>query len=260
MRSIWSGSVKFMVLDIPAKMYSACDDKPTLSSLGVHQIHTTCGNRITAPKFCDVCQTRLDSSQIKKAYQGNGGNVVIEESDLASLPLKSIKTIEITEFVDGAKIDARCYTDSYFISPEASKARDGTKLYTMLLRAMEIANLVAIGKLTYRDKEHLVCVRPYYGVLLLQTLHYASELRPFDELIPKTVAVAPNEMELIQMLVTRCSGEFDINKYHDDYTDALLKMVEAKASGTPIAVEATAPPVSDVAEALLKSLQLIGVK
>lgn len=254
MRSIWKGSINFGMVAIPAKLYSATDDK----RVSLHQIHGECGSRIQMPKWCPACEQKLEASEIKKGYEvTEGQHILLEESDFESLPLKSLKTIEVVEFVDGSRIDVRAYSDCYFLSCEDT----GAKAFSLFLMAMAKANLVAIGKLAYREREHLSAIRPYDGVMLLQTLHYADELRPYDEIKPRAVALSDKEMELAMMLIDRMRGEYDHTKYHDDYREALEKLVEAKISGqvVPVQVEAKAP-TGDVLDALLASINLAGAK
>jgi len=210
------------------------------------------------PKWCPVCNCKVECpSELKKGYElTENQHVILEESDFMSLPLKSIKQIEVLEFVDSSKIDFRAYDDCYFLTCEDT----GTKAFTLFLKAMERVNLVGIAKLTYRDREHLSTLRPYNGLILLQTLHYADELRPYDELKPREVAVSDKELELALMLIDRMKSTFDHSKYQNDYRQALEQLIEAKIAGEVITAPAAQAPITDVAEALIKSLELVGVR
>ncbi|GAH48913.1 unnamed protein product, partial [marine sediment metagenome] len=112
-----------------------------------HQYHADCGSRIQMPKWCPVCERRVEATEIKRGYEiSQTEHVILEETDFLSLPLKSLKQIEVVEFVDSTGIDKRAYADCYFLSCEDV----GVKAFTLLLKAMESVNLVAIAKLTYR--------------------------------------------------------------------------------------------------------------
>jgi len=253
MRSIWKGSINFGMVAIPAKLFSATDD----NRVSLHQYHAECGSRIQMPKWCPNCQRKLEAQEIKKGYElGENQHIILEEQDFQSLPLKSLKTIEVMEFTDRSRIDIRCFDDCYFLTCEDT----GAKAFTLFLKAMEKANVVAIAKLTYREREHLASIRPYDGVMLLHTLHYADELRPYEELKPRAVAISDKEMELALMLVDKMRGDFEPGKYHDEYREALEKLIEAKLAGEVITAPAEKPPVVDVAEALLQSISLVGAK
>jgi len=207
------------------------------------------------PKWCPACERKLETHEIKKGYEINEAqHIILEDSDFQSLPLKSLKTIEVTEFVDGNQIDLRSYHDCYFLACEDT----AVKAFKLFLTAMEKANLVAIAKLTYRDREHLSAIRPYDGIMLLHTLHYADELRPYDELKPRMVELSDNELELATMLVGKMKADFDYSQYHNDYREALERLIEAKLAGEVITAPAEKAPVADVADALLASLSMVG--
>jgi DNA end-binding protein Ku len=255
MKAIWKGTINFAMVSIPAKLFSATDD----NKVSFHQYHATCGSRVQMPKWCPVCQRKLEATEIKRGYEiSKEQHIILEEADFQSLPLKSLKTIEVVEFVDSTQIDVRAYADCYLLSCEDV----GAKAFTLFLKAMQSLGLVGIAKLCYREREHLSAIRPYDGIMLLQTLHYADEIRPYDELKPRQVAVSDKEMELASGLIKAMTAErFDLAKYHDDYREALEKLIEAKLAGKVISapVEQEAP-ASDVVEALLKSLNLVGAK
>jgi len=234
---------------IPAKIYTATDDK----KVSFHLIHSECNSRLQMPKWCPQCQRKVEATEIKKGYELNQSqHIILDEADFMSLPLKSLKQIEVVEFVNGSQIDIRAYDSCYFLSCEDT----GAKAFTLFLKAMEMANLVGIAKLTYREREHLSAIRPYDGIMLLQTLHYADELRPYDELKPRQVVLSEKELELANMLVSRMKADFDHSKYQDDYREALEKLIEAKMTGEVITAPAEQAPVGNVADALLKSLEL----
>ena len=249
-RSIWKGSINFGMVAIPAKLYSATDNK----KVSFHQYHADCGSRIQMPKWCPICERKVEAFEIKRGYElSKDEHIILEESDFESLPHKSLKTIEVVEFVDGAKIDLRAYADCYLLSCEDV----GAKAFKLFLLTMGRLGVVGIAKLTYRDREHLSVIRPYDSVMLLQTLHYADELRPYDELRPREVALSDKEFELAEGLVKAMITNFDLTKYHNDYQEAIERLIEAKLSGEVITVESQEVSVSDVADALIKSLEMV---
>lgn len=253
MRSIWKGSINFGMVAIPAKLFSATDD----NRVSFHQIHRDCQTRIKMPKFCPKCERNVEATELVKGYELNKEQyIILEEADFQSLPLRTLKTIEVVEFTDRSRIDIRCFDACYFLTCEDT----GAKAFSLFLTAMEKANLVAIAKLTYREREHLASIRPYDGVMLLHTLHYADELRPYEELKPRAVAISDKEMELALMLVDKMRGDFELGKYHDEYREALERLIEAKLTGEVITAPAEKPPIPDVAEALLQSLSTVGTK
>lgn len=250
-RSIWKGSINFMVVTIPAKVYSATED----GRISFHGIHGECGSRVQMPKWCPNCNRKVEAFEIKKGYEVGEGHIILEESDFASIPLRSVKSIEVIKFVEASQIVPIALSDCYFLTCEDM----GAKPFTLFLKAMEMANLVAIGKWTHREHEHLSAIRPYDGVMLLHTLHYANELRPCNDLKPRAVTLSDSELELAKTLIDKMKGDFNLADYQDNYRQALEKLIEAKIAGTVIApVPEAQPATSDVADALIKSLQLVG--
>lgn len=257
MRAIWSGSINFLMVSIPAKLYTATDDK----KVSFHQYHRDCGSRIQMPKWCPVCVEgvnvtpgrKVEAAEIQRGYElSKTEHIILEEQDFASLPLKSLKQIQIVEFVSATEIDIRAIADCYYLSCEDA----GLKAFTLFLKAMEQANLVGIARLTYRDREHLSVVKPFDGIMLLQTLHYADEIKPYEELKHTQLAMMTDqEVELALNLIKAMSAKFDHGKYHDDYREALERLVQAKVAGevlTPISAEA---PTSNLTDALMRSIE-----
>jgi len=250
-RSIWKGHLGFGIVQVPVKLYSATEEK------GVHfnQLHRECGQRIQMPKWCPTCARKVEAEELVKGYEVSKGQyMVMEEADFQALPLKSLKTIEVVEFVPGSGIDPRHYDKAYFLAPDEA----GGKAFMLFLQVVEEMGLTAVAKLCYRDRDHLSALRPFGGVMLLQTLFYTDELRDPVELYPKTVpAVSDKEKEMARRLVEAMKAPaVDLTKFRDEYRDALTKVIEAKLAGQPIQVAPEAPAkVVDLADALLASIQ-----
>jgi DNA end-binding protein Ku len=253
-RSIWKGAITFGMVAIPSKLYSATED----TDISLHQYHKECGSRISMPKYCGTCQKMLTSADITKGYEVGDSYVPLSEADFQSLPLKSVKTIEVVEFVDESQIDIRCYDKPYFLASDEG----GYKAYKLFVHAMAESKLVAVAKLCYRERERLALVRPYQGLMLLQTLRYAEELKDFSDLRPMEYPISDKELDLAVSLVKAMAvPQFDLSKYHDEYRQALEKLIEAKIAGEVLpTVEAPPAPVSDVADALLASIKLVVAK
>lgn len=264
MRSIWKGTINFMVMTIPTKAYKATED----GRVPLHNVHSTCGSQLEMPKWCPTCNRKVETAEIVKGYGETSPLAIITDKDLESLPLKSVKQIDVVRFVSLAEIDIRAIGDGYYIGADLGDNKKksvnprAVAVYKLLMRAMEKAGVVAIGKWSYRDKEHLAVLRPFGGVMYLQTLHYADEIRDCEEIVIPGTEPSEKEMELALMLVDRMKGSFNLAEYHDDYRQALETLIEAKLTGVTAAAAAAEPeaPVADVAEALLKSLQMAEAK
>ena len=248
-RSMWKGTLGFGMVSVPVKLYSATEEK----SVHFNQLHRDCQTRIQVPKYCPTCDRKVEQAELVKGYPvGDNQFVLMEEADFASLPVKSLKSIDVVAFVEGGQIDPRHYKSSYFVAPDDA----GVKAFSLFLQAMGKVNMVGICKLGYREREHLATIRAYGGVILLQTLYYTDELRKADEVTPKMVDVSEKEMEMaITLLQTLQTPQANLDQYQDEYRETLLKVIEAKLNGVVLTVAAPQEaPKMDIMDALMASI------
>jgi len=249
-RAIWKGAMGFGMVSVPVKLYSATEEK----AVHFNQLHRDCQTRIQVPKWCPTCDRKVEQAEIVKGYPvGDNQYVLMEEGDFASLPVKSLKSIDVVAFVDGSAIDPRHYNKSYFLSPEDA----GVKAFCLFLQAMGKVNLVGICKLGYREREHLATIRAFGGVILLNTLYWADELRSAEELRAKMVDVSEKEMEMaITLIRTLETPDLDLSQFEDEYREVLLDRIQAKLNGQPIITAETPQeePKMDLVDALMASI------
>ena len=249
-RSIWKGAMGFGMVSVPVKLYSATDEK----TVHFNQLHADCQTRIQMPRWCPTCDRKVEQSEIVKGYPiGDEKWLVMDSADFTSLPVKSLKTIDVVAFVEGNQIDPRHYNKPYFLAPEDA----GVKAFSLFLQAMAKVNMVGICKLAMREREHLATIRAFGGVILLQTLYYADELRNPDEVKPKMVDVSEKEMEMaITLLQTLRTPTPNLDQYEDEYRNALLERIQAKVAGESFAISETPTeePKMDLVDALMASI------
>ena len=254
-RAIWSGSLGFGLVNFPVKLYSSVDE----NDIHLNQLHRTCGQRIKMPRWCPDCDKQLETAEIVKGYPMGDGYVHLEDADFETLPVKTIKAIEVVEFVAPGTLDPRHYDKAYFLAPDKA----GTKAFALLLKGMEQAERVAVARLTMRQREHLCTIRPYqegdshHPLFLLQTLFYADELRDAQPLYGKLPEVSAEEQTMAVQLIEAMVGEADMSKYQDEYQMALTQLIEAKFAGEEIKVSpvAEAAPTTDIMAGLLASIE-----
>ncbi|HVA25917.1 MAG TPA: Ku protein [Chloroflexota bacterium] len=252
MRSIWKGAVSFGLVTIPVKLYTATEDK----DVRFHMIHKEDGSRIEFKRFCAEEQIEVDSDEIIKGYEyGKGKYVTVDEKDLEQIPLSSGHAVEILEFVDLPQVDPIYFQKSYFLEPQEGAA----KPYALLREAMTRANKVALAKVVLRDKEHLATVRVYGDALVMETLFYPDEIRDSGQLEGLGGAkLNEKEVQMAINLVEALSGDFEPEKYKDEYRDALLEVINHKIEGTPMEVTPItkpSPKVMDLFETLRASVE-----
>lgn len=278
MRSIWKGSLGFGMVAIPVKLYGATENK----SIGLNQLHAECGSRIKMPRHCPVCDERriqqidalllndltkqgnreavmntvqslalgMESGEIIKGYPIDKEHYVpLTPEDLESLPLQSTKNIVVEAFMKGDITDPRWFNSVYFLAPEDV----GTKAFVLFMKAMEVAEVIGIAKISLRERERMCLVRPFDGILAISTLNWGDELRPYDE-FRAFASVSDKEMEMAQALINGMTKEVDLNSYQDNYRAAMVELIGAKLDGKTIEAPTINKQETDLSDALLASL------
>jgi len=248
-RAIWKGAISFGMVSIPISLFTAATSK----DLSFHLLHDECKSRIKQVRRCPVHEKDLESNEIVKGYEfAKGQYVLMTEEDFERVALPSKHTIEVIAFVESEEIDPVYYERSYFMEPEDL----GVKPYALLLRAMEEKQLVALGKIAFRNREHLCAMRAANGTLMLETLYYADELQVEQPKKVADVELSEREMSMAFSLIDLLSEKFEPEKYHDEYRQALTDIVEAKLQGQELVTPEPAPAdkVVDLMAALKASV------
>lgn len=252
MRSMYRGVVQFGLVTVPCKLYLAVDPPAT----GAHLLHAACLGRIAQKTWCPACDREVPRSETVRGFEvGPGRHVAVTEDELATLPVKTLHTLEVLQFVAGEEAARlECWSrQPYYLTPEAL----GRRAFALLCATLADTGLAAIAKLTIRDREHLATVRPLGDGLLLTTLAWPDEIRPIDELdLPPHADLPEAERRLARDLVLAMERPFEPAAFRDEYADALRRLVEAKARGCAfVAPEATpTAPLVDLMAALQASV------
>jgi DNA end-binding protein Ku len=244
-RTVWKGSISFGLVNIPIQVFVATQ-KDEFSSF--NQLDKK-GHKIRYKKWCPVEEREVSWSEIKKGYEITKDNyVILEKQDLDNIKLKTTHTIDIKEFIDSEDFDPLFIEKNYYIGPDRGTTKkknaspSNSKAYSLFVKILNETKKVAIGKVVFRDKEHLVALRSYQRGLVMHQLKYLDEIRPMDEVEgisnSQQLKVEDNELSLAKTLVdTLTSQQFDIGKYSDAYAKELEKIIEAKSKGQKITVE-----------------------
>jgi DNA end-binding protein Ku len=250
---VWSGSISFGLVSVPVKLTTATRSR----DVSFNQLEEGTGARIRYKRVSEQTGEEVPYDRIVKGYEIRKGNYVIVDTDeLKAFAPTATHTIEIEDFVDLADIDPVFFEQPYYVIPD----KNASKPYRLLVEAMTSLQKVAIGRIVIRSKEHLVAIRPVDGVLCVETMRYADEVVDIDSLegVPgEDVAVNERELQMARQLVEALSGSFEPGKYHDEYREQLLDLIERKSAGEEIVAEpATEAPakVLDLMAALEASL------
>jgi len=256
--SIGSGTLSFGLVSIPVKMFTAASSE----SLSFNLLHEKCGGRIKQQQICPACNEVLDRSSLVKGYEfAKEQYVRFTEDELKKLETEASRMIDIAEFVPLDQVDPIYFEKTYYLGPD----KGGDKAYRLLTDAMLKTDRVALAKFVMRGKENLVLIRATQDGLMLHTMYYADEVRDFGEIDKgKEASVKPGELQLAERLIDELSTkEFKPERYHDEYRDKLMQVVEQKVEGkevTSIAPQAQRTQVIDLMEALKQSLETRATK
>ena len=235
MRSIWKGSISFGLVSIPIKVISATESH----GVSFRQVHTADGGRIRYRKVCELDEEEVPSEEIGKAYEtADGSRVQLTDDELASLPLPTARTVEILAFVPAEEIDPIQLDRSYFLTGDGEGAG---KPYVLLREALTRSGRVAVAKLALRGRESLGMLRVYQDTLTLHTMLWPDEIRSAEGMAPTgSITVRDAELDLADTLMETL-GELDTEELHDEYREAVERLVSAKEGGEPLPEEGPAP-------------------
>jgi DNA end-binding protein Ku len=238
------------MVSIPVRLYTATQSH----DVHFHLLHKKDGVRLQNVRWCPKDEKAVPWDEVVRGFEYARGNYVpVTEEDLDHLPVKTVHTVDISDFVKLEEVDPIYYDKAYYLAPEET----GAKAFVLLRQALEHTGRAAVAKVAIRDKESLCLVRPYQDVLSMDTLFYANEIRSTKDIAVDGVGVSPKEIEMAVSLIENLSDSFDPQRYHDEYQAALKKLIDAKVAGAPL----PAPPsergekIVDLMEALRASVE-----
>lgn len=230
-RAMWRGAIQFGLVTIPVRLFAATESRAGLS---FNMLHEEDSKRIQMKVHCPD-HGEIKRSDTVRGYEWSKGQfVVMEEADFEAVPLKTVRSIEIEQFVPARRDrgGAAFVKQSYYIEPEPV----GRKAFHLLKEVLSDSELQAVCKIVLKDREQLAALDPFGPTMLLSTLYWPDEVRDVADLdIPAEEAeFKKSELDMARQLVAALSGEFDASRYRDEYREALLKIIDAKVAGQPI--------------------------
>ncbi len=242
---MWKGAIQFGLVTIPIKLYLATESK---SGISFNLLHAADNSRIQMKVWCPVDERMIERSETVRGYEyAPGEYVVITDEDLQNVPLKTVRSIEIEQFVprDDSQGAVRFVKQAYYVEPD----RIGRKAFALLREVLAEQGLTAICKVVIKDREALAALDPFSDTMLLSTLHWPDEIRSVDELDlgDEEFEFKPAEKAMAAQLVEAMTGEFDPAQYRDEYREAVRAVIEAKVEGH----EAVTAPESEAGGTLI---------
>lgn len=221
MRAIWTGAITFGLVNVPVKVYSATEDH----DVSLHQVHDADGGRIRYQRRCEIDGKVIPYEHIAKAYDDGERTVVLTPEDLASLPAERSREIDVVEFVPNDQLDPLMFDRSYYLEPDSKSL----KAYVLLRRTLEDSERTAIVNFALRQKTRLGALRVRGDVLVLQTLLWNDEVREASfPSLDESPRITQRELDLSAALMESFAGDFQPEKFSDEYQDELRKLIDAK--------------------------------
>jgi DNA end-binding protein Ku len=250
-RPISSATISFGLVSVPVSLYSASESSATVS---FNMLHKSCGTRLKQQYICPKDEVVVEKDDITKGYEfAKGQYVTFTPEEVKALDEKATNSIDIAEFVPLTAVDRIYLEKVYYLGPD----KGGDRAYRLLGEALKDTGRAALGQYSARGKQYLVLVRPLDGVLVMEQLHYAAELRPASEVPHPDTPVKEAELALARQLIQQSSTEeFRPENYHDTVRERVLEAIQGKVEGQEITAEAAPPEtkIIDLMDALKASL------
>src|ERR1044072_8739583 len=221
-RAIWKGSISFGLVNIPIALYPATrKEELKFRLLRAKDLSPVNYKRVAAKDGKEV-----PWDEIVKGYEYEKGKyVVLKDEDFQRVDLEATQTVDIQDFVELEEIDPMFFYKPYYLEPQ----KGGDKAYVLLRDALKKSGKVGIAKVVIKTRQYLAGVKPEDGVLVLELMHFADELADASKLhVPKKLEAGKREKDMAKTLLGSMSAKWDPEKYHDDYRDAVMKVIEEK--------------------------------
>jgi DNA end-binding protein Ku len=254
MRAIWKGSISFGLVNIPIALYPATRKE----ELKFRLLRKTDLSPVNYKRVAEKDGREVPWDEIVKGYEYEKGKyVVLKDEDFQRVDLEATQTVDIQDFVDLDEIDPMFFYKPYYLEPQ----KGGDKAYALLRDSLKESNKVGIAKVVIKTRQYLAGVKPEDDALVLELMHFADELADTEKLhVPKKVEVGKREMNMAKALIDSMSSKWNPEKYHDEYREALMEVIEEKveAGGKEIETKPKKAPkptkVIDLVEVLQQSL------
>lgn len=251
-RPLSTGTISFGLVTVPVKLYSAAE---SASGVSFNMLHEKCKTRLKQQYICPQCNEVVTRDQTVRGYEfAKEQYVAFTEEELKAMAEQNSPAIEITEFVPLSKVDPIYFDSAYYLGPD----KGGDRAYTLLAAAMRETQRCALAKWNARGKGYLVLVRPVPKGLVMQTLHYADEVRAIDEVPLGDAQLKDAELKLAVQLVDQISSdEFRPEQYEDEVRKRYHEAIQRKVEGQEVTAAPPEQPraqIIDLMEALKASI------
>jgi DNA end-binding protein Ku len=248
MRPTWKGSISFGLVYIPIAVYPATREE----KLSFRQLRKTDLSPIKYKKVAEADMKEVPADQIVKGYEYEKGRyIILSDEDFEKVRIESTHSIDITDFVDLEHVDPKFFYKPYFLEPQ----KGGEKAYALLHKALSGTGKIGIAKVVIANREYLAAVKPDGLFLVLELMHFASEVLKPEELNRPKTELNDKELKMANALIESMSSDWQPEKYRDEYRDAVMEIIETKAKNKQLPPAPAPIPRSTNVVDLVKVLQ-----
>src|SRR4051812_23714281 len=251
-RSIATATISFGLVSVPVNLFSSSESKANVS---FNMLHKKCGSRLKQQYICTKENEIVTRDDTIKGYEfAKDQYVVFTPEELKALEEKATSTIDVIEFVPLARVDREYLEKVYYLGPD----KGGDRAYRLLAKALQETGRAALGQYAARGQQHLVLLRPLNGVLVMEQLHYADEVRSPNEVPVPSGEVQAKELALAKQLIEQTATDvFEPAKFRDTVRERVMEAIQRKIDGQDITADVTPDgggKIIDLMEALKASL------
>jgi DNA end-binding protein Ku len=230
-RAYWKGYLKLSLVSCPIALFPATSEREKIS---FHQLNKETGNRVRYRKIDAETGDEVPQENIVKGYEVSKGEYIeLDPEELETVAIESKRVLEIDEFVPKKDIDELYLRDPYYIVPDGDV---GQQAFAVIRDAIRKEGMVALGKVVFTTREHIIALEPRDKGMVGVTLRYPYEVREAkdyfdaieDEKIPKDM------LDLAVHIVESKKGKFEPEKFEDEYESALKELLRKKQKGERI--------------------------
>ena len=226
MKAIWTGSIGFGLVNIPIKLYSAVEE----STLDLDMLDKKDHANIKFKRVNENTGKEVAWENIVRGYFLKDRYVVLDKDDFKKAAPEKTDHIEIIQFLDEKEIDSTYFEAPYYMEPQKA----GARAYVLLREALGKTGKAGLGTFIMRNREHVCMIKASGDVLVLNRLRFGEEIRETDNLKIPDVKSKPSEIKMAVSLINQLTQPFKPEKFKDDYSDKLLKIIQAKAKGKEV--------------------------
>ncbi|WP_328886124.1 non-homologous end joining protein Ku [Streptomyces sp. NBC_00316] len=250
-RAIWTGVITFGLVSVPVSLYTAVGTH----TVHFHQLQRGSADRVRNRRVNERTGKEVPAEDIVKGFKvAEGEYVVVEPDELDEIAPGRSQTIDISDFVNLGDIEPVYFDRTYYLAP---RGKEYTKVYELLRAALTEADKAGIATFVMRGKQYLTALRAEDKLLVLQTLHWADEVRDPDKELPELPSGRVGkgkERDMAIQLIDALDAPWDPVRYHDTYREKVQELVRAKAEGQEAAAADEAPQATNVVD-LMELLQ-----